>query len=76
MLGGIDKVTVVIGSFFVLASCLLLLRQTGRMSVDKEVPVLVIAAGVLLLVARLKSIPAPTWLSQPRSEAPRDPLCK
>lgn len=76
VLGGIDKVTVVVGLFFILASCLSLLRQTGRMSVDKEVPVLVIAAGVLLLVARLKSIPAPTWLSQPRSEAPRDPLCK
>ena len=62
VMGGIDKVTIVVGPFFIVASCLSLLRQTGRMSIDKEVPLLVITAGVLLLLARIKSIPAPSWL--------------
>ena len=71
VLGGIDKVTVVVGPFFIVASCLSLLRQTGRMSIDKEVPLLVITAGVLLLLARINSIPAPSWLVPPRGEPPR-----
>ncbi len=60
--GGIDKVTVVLGPFFMLASCLSILRQTERMSVDVEVPILVIIAGILLWVARAPAIPAPKWL--------------
>jgi hypothetical protein len=66
VIGGIDKVTVVVGPFFILASCLSLLRQTGRMSINIEVPVLVIAAGVLLLLARMPAIPAPSWLDPTR----------
>jgi hypothetical protein len=62
VIGGIDKITVVVGPFFILASCLSLLRQTERLSIDKEIPVLVIAAGILLLVARAELIPAPGWL--------------
>jgi hypothetical protein len=61
-LGGIDKVTVVVGPFFLLASFLSILRQTERLRIDLEVPILVIAMGILLLVARLPAIPAPAWL--------------
>ena len=64
---GFDKATVVVGPFFILASCLSILRQTGRLSIDLEVPILVIAAGVLLLVARLKFIPLPTWLAEQKT---------
>jgi len=66
-MGGVDKVTVVVGPFFILASCLSILRQTDRLSIDLEIPLLVIAAGVLLLVARLKSIPSPEWLVEQKS---------
>lgn len=59
---GIDKSTVVIGPFFLIASSLSVLRQTGRLSFDVEVPVLVIVIGVLLLIARSKSIPLPEWV--------------
>lgn len=62
--GGINKVTVVVGPFCLVASALSLLRQTGRLSFDVEVPILVILAGVLLLVARLPSIPTPEWAIQ------------
>ena len=61
-LGGFDKVTVVVGPFFLIASFLSILRQTGRLNVNIEIPVLVIAAGVLLLVARMNFIPVPKWL--------------
>ncbi len=59
---GIDKSTVVMGPFFLIASCLSVLRQTGRITLDVEVPILVIVIGCLLLVARSKSIPIPTWV--------------
>lgn len=61
--GGLDKVTVVIGPCFILASFLSILRQTDRLRLDVEVPILVIAAGVLLLVARSPAIPIPSWIS-------------
>ncbi len=62
LIGGFDKITVVVGPFFILASFLSILRQTGRLKMDIEVPILVIIAGVLLLVARLPAIPLPAWL--------------
>jgi hypothetical protein len=34
------------------------------------VPILVITAGVLLLVARLPSIPPPAWLIHDHSQSP------
>jgi hypothetical protein len=61
---GFDKVTVVVGPFFILASCLSILRQTDRLRFDVEVPILVIIAGVLLLIARIPAIPVPTWVVQ------------
>src|SRR5262245_17766303 len=58
---GLDKVSVVIGPFFLLASLLSVLRQTDQLSLETEVPILVISIGVLLLVAQLPSIPKPNW---------------
>lgn len=59
---GIDKSTVLLGPFFIIASCLSVLRQTGRITLDVEVPILVIVIGCLLLVARSKAIPLPDWM--------------
>jgi len=58
---GFDKVSMVIGPFFLLASLLSVLRQTGQLRLDIEVPLLVISIGVLLLVAQLPAIPKPGW---------------
>jgi hypothetical protein len=69
-LGGVDKVTVVVGPFFLLAAFLSILRQTDRLSIELEVPILIIAIGVLMLVARLPGVPAPAWLVQ-SNERPR-----
>ena len=62
--GGFDKVTVVIGPFFIIASCLSILRQTDRLHLDIEIPILVITAGALLLIARTPAIPNPMWIIQ------------
>lgn len=62
--GGFDKVTVVIGPFFIIASCLSVLRQAGRLHIDVEVPILVIVIGVLFLIAHMPGIPVPTWIVQ------------
>jgi len=66
VIGGIDKITVVIGPFFMIASCLSLMRQTNRLTLNVGVPILVIVAGLLMLVARLPSVPAPQWLAEQR----------
>lgn len=78
VVSGIDKVSVVIGPFFIIASCLSVLRQTGRLELNIEVPILVIVIGALLLVARLPTIPMPDWfVPEPpphgsESSAPKD----
>lgn len=70
-LSGIDKLSIVIGPFFLAASLFSVLRQSGRVSVDIELPILVIVFGVLLGIARLPMIPHPKWV-QPEREAGRD----
>ena len=66
---GINKFSVVVGPFFLIAALLSIVRQTGRMSIDAEVPVLVIILGLLMLVAQLPLIPAPQWVSEvPQSQ--------
>lgn len=58
---GVDKLTVAVGPFFLIASLLSVLRQSGRLSIDHELPILVIVAGLLLLVVRSRWIPVPKW---------------
>ncbi len=71
-IGGFDKVTAVVGPFFIVASGLSLLRQVGALSINVEVPILVILSGVLLLIARSPKIPIPAWLVQDGTSTPRD----
>ena len=58
---GLDKVTVVVGPFFITAGLLSVLRQAGRLSIDIEMPILVILSGILLMIARKPNIPLPSW---------------
>lgn len=70
LVGGVDKVTIVVGPFFIITSMLSVLRQSGRLRFDLEVPILVVLTGVLLLVARLPTVPRPAWMIEP--EKPGD----
>jgi hypothetical protein len=71
VVSGFDKVSVVVGPFFLLASVLSVLRQTGALRLDVEVPVLVIGIGVLMLVAQLPAVPRPGWF-EPRPTPPTE----
>jgi hypothetical protein len=62
ILGGLDKVTAIVGPLLLVGSGMSWLRQTGRISVGFEVPALMILGGVLALVAHLRIIPPPRWL--------------
>lgn len=70
-LHGIDKLTVSVGPFFIVASLLSVLRQSNRLSIDHELPILVILAGILLLIVRSPAIPVPKWAIAPDSKSPR-----
>jgi hypothetical protein len=61
VVSGFNKVSVVIGPFFLVASLLSILRQSDRLSFDVEVPAFVILSGVLLLIASRPAVPAPKW---------------
>ena len=64
VLGGIDKLTVVVGPFLIISTVFSLLRQTGRISENTEIPSLVIVAGVLMLISRFLKLPPPRWLDE------------
>lgn len=67
---GVDKLTVVVGPFFVAASCLSFLRQASILTLDVELPILVIWLGVLLLIIRSPAIPVPGWMQESEPAAP------
>ena len=62
--GGLDKLTVVVGPFLIASSICSILRQTGNLSVEKEVPILTIVLGVLLLVGHIGKLPTPEVLKE------------
>lgn len=61
-LSGFDKVSFVVSGFFGIATVCSVLRQVGAMRAAVEVPLLVLSAGILLLMARTPGIPLPRWL--------------
>src|SRR5260370_9168355 len=65
VVSGFDKLSVVIGPFFLVSSLLSVLRQGGHLSLDVEVPVLVITIGLFLLIA-----PVPACRNPPLSPPP------
>ena len=66
----IDKVTAVVGPFLIAATFFSLMRQTGRLSVDTEVPSLVIVFGTLMLLVKILPIPLPAWIVEPTRREP------
>lgn len=69
LISGLDKVTVVLGPLFIAASGLSFLRQTGHVTLDVEIPALVMLAGILMLVARVPAVPTPSWIIQDPDQA-------
>jgi hypothetical protein len=61
---GINKFTFVIGLFLLVSSVFSVLRQTGRLRSDIEIPVLFIIFGVLLLLSLLLPLATPEFLRE------------
>ena len=55
---GINKSTFVVGTFLLASSVLSVMRQTGRIRPDIELPVLFIIFGVLFLLSLMLPIPS------------------
>lgn len=70
--GMVDKFSIVVGPFFLVCSILSILRQTGRLKIDIEIPSLVILIGVLMLVAQSRFVPVPKWISEATSHPSDD----
>ena len=60
--GGVDKVSLVFGPLFLFAGVMSVFRQAGALALAVELPVLVIALGVLRLVAQHPAVPTPRWV--------------
>ena len=59
---GINGLSVVIGPFFMAASVCSILRQTGRLEIEQEIPLLTIVLGCLLLLVQVLKLPLPEFL--------------
>jgi hypothetical protein len=64
VVGGLNKMTIVAGPFLIIAAVTSLLRQTGILEIDKEIPILTIALGSLLLVAQAARLELPQILKK------------
>ena len=62
--GGFNKVSILTGPFLIIASVFSVMRQTGRINIDFEVPILVIVLGVLMLISQLSKLQLPDALKE------------
>jgi len=62
--GGFNKVSILTGPFLIIASVFSVMRQTGRINIDLEVPILVIVLGVLMLISQLSKLQLPDALKE------------
>ena len=55
--GGLSKFTCVMGPFFIIASVCSVLRQTSRLRLETEIPILIIVFGCLMLLVQIVKVP-------------------
>lgn len=60
-LGGLNKVTAFAAGFMVAASFASLLRQMEKISINVEVPALVVVAGLLIVLITILPTKPPEW---------------
>ncbi len=60
-LEGVNKFSFVVGPSLIVGAFLSILRQTGFVGVDTEVPLLTITVGVLWTLVHLVPLPQPSW---------------
>ena len=57
LVNGLNKMTVVLGPMLLISSVLVVMLQTERIAINMFFPVLVIAFGLLMLIARFSNLP-------------------
>ncbi len=62
LLRGFNKLTLVIGGTFAVATILSIMRQLGSVSFEVELPILLISVGILLAAALHRSVPHSPWM--------------
>ena len=70
VVGRFNKSTIVIGPFFLIASLLSVLRQHADLAFEREVPLIFMTIGVLMLIARSDAIPDSPWMDPKEGRAP------
>ena len=68
VVGGLDKLTAVIGFFLIVVSSCSILRQTGKLSIEQEAPILTIVFGMLLLLVHILKLPTPEILKDAKRD--------
>ena len=58
ILGKTNTTTVITGPFLIVASICSILRQTDRLTLDREIPILIIVLGILMLLSQFIKPPA------------------
>ena len=66
VVSGIDKFSVVVGPFFLTASFMSIMRQLDLISLNSEVPFLVIVLGFFLAIAQFPVFKTPDWMKDSR----------
>ena len=64
VIGGIDKLTVVVGSFLIAVSVCRFLSRIGSLGEGVEKPIYVIILGCLLLLVQVARLPTPSILTR------------
>ena len=57
IVGKTNKTTIITGPFLIVASISSILRQTDRLALNREIPILIIVLGVLMLVSQFFKSP-------------------
>jgi hypothetical protein len=58
----VDKVSIAVGPSLMAAAALSMLRQTGWIAINTEVPLLTIIVGSLWTASYLLPVPLPAWI--------------
>jgi hypothetical protein len=58
---GVNKLTIVTGPLLIIAALFSVMHQTGRFELSQQMPSMVIAMGLLMLLSVLAPVPAPGW---------------
>lgn len=65
LISGWNRFSAVLGPMLLLGAVLSTLRQMSLLSLEVELPILVIALGSLLLFVRIARLPLPAWYTPP-----------